>query len=274
MGGQYKQSYNNGLPGPQYNTAVIWNKGILMGKEKRLQTAGYQSVFPGPGTYYLPSNKGKGVIIAERYPDKSFENVPGPGTYNQSDKKTGPQYSLAGSRKDDRNGSSGPGPAGYDLGKSYSQVYNSKPGKSFGSRPVSTSNNYPTPGPDNYYIPKRKMDGLTMQGRYPDRVDNRSPGPAGYNQKWHTIQNQVDSQKPVHRSHPATVNFYPPSSGPGPGQYSPKKYKSPSVKIGKGKRNEPQYNNSPGPGQYYIPCMVADVPKYVYPDPDPRYKWV
>lgn len=91
------------------------------------------------------------------------------------------------------------------------------------------------------------MDGITMKGRYPENIHERSPGPAAYDQRWQTIQNMVDTQKLV--------------SSNGMGGYSAMGSFNPK-------------NTGPGPGHYYIPCTVADVPKYVLPNPDQRYKWV
>ena len=34
------------------------------------------------------------------------------------------------------------------------------------------------------------------------------------------------------------------------------------------------YSDTPGPGQYYIPVTVADVPRYVMPIQNEKYKWV
>ena len=117
-----------------------------------------------------------------------------------------------------------------------------------------------------------------MKGRYPDHLYEKSPGPAAYNQKWKTIQNLVDTQRPHTTESGNTgsgIYYYPKSGNPGPGAYySPSKISSIGTKFGKGKRTGPRDSENPGPGYYYIPCTVADVPKYIYPNPDPRWKWV
>lgn len=136
MGGNYRQPYNSELsPGPShYNTNNPWSKGILMGKEKRLQHAGEKSLMPGPGAYTLPKNKGKGVYMGAKYPEKQLFNTPGPGTYQSDGKKDGPCYTIGGIGMKGKYETLSPGPAAYDLIHSYQQIYNAKPGKSFGKK--------------------------------------------------------------------------------------------------------------------------------------------
>mmetsp|Transcript_2175 Transcript_2175/g.2506 ORF Transcript_2175/g.2506 Transcript_2175/m.2506 type:complete len:471 (-) Transcript_2175:40-1452(-) len=279
IGGPHRKPYNDQLsPGPQYNLDNPWNKGILMGKEKRLQYEGDESQKPGPGTYYLPQNKGKGVYMAGKYPPKGLENFPGPGAYDMNGKKAGPHYSIASVNGKEKYGTVSPGPAAYDLIQSYQQVYNAKPGKSFGKKVGTGGKGRDAPGPGTYYLPKNKSGGITMEGRYPDHMYEKSPGPAAYNQKWQTIQNLVDTGKGASMgggNNSSAINFYPKNGIPGPGTYySPSKLSASGTKFGTGVRTGMKGTENPGPGYYYIPCTVADVPKYVLPNPDQRYKWV
>jgi len=279
MGGHYRKPYNDELsPGPgDYELNSNWNKGVLMGKEKKLQTAGgYNSQYPGPGAYYLPEKKGKGVYMGEKFYDKEYTGTPGPGTYEHNKNREGPHYSMASTGAKGKYDSVGPGPGAYNYIQSYQQVYNAKHGKSFGHKTGYESKNMGVPGPGTYYLPQSKGKGITMKGRYPDNIYQRSPGPAAYDQNWKTIQAIVDTSKPNAGGTMSKSNgFYPSGSIPGPGSYySPSKLTHIGGKFGREIRGSDKKSENPGPGYYYIPCTVADVPKYVYPNPDPRYKWV
>ena len=51
---------------------------------------------------------------------------------------------------------------------------------------------------------------------------------------------------------------------PGPGMYEMLQIDSgQSNKFGKEKRNDNLKNDTPGPGQYRIPCSFRDVPRYI-----------
>jgi len=66
---------------------------------------------------------------------------------------------------------------------------------------------------------------------------------------------------------------------PGPGQYTGSnenvKQAAPKYGFGSSKRTDLKTDGSPGPGHYYIPVKVADVPDYNMPSrPMPEYKYV
>ena len=70
---------------------------------------------------------------------------------------------------------------------------------------------------------------------------------------------------------------------PGPGHYdniqsSDNLYCRPNYAFSKGDRNDssPQKGKgTPGPSHYRVPCYVADVPKYVLPNPPmPEFRYV
>ncbi|CAI2385732.1 unnamed protein product [Moneuplotes crassus] len=278
MGGNRNDPFGDEYPGPgDYDLRADWNRGILMGKDKRLEIpGGLRNQFPGPGTYYLPEYKGKGVYMGEKFYNKDFFITPGPGSYEHNQEKEGPHYSIAGMGLKGKYETVGPGPAAYDIVKSFKEVFNSKPGKSFGKKTGYKSKGSEGPGPGTYYLPKSKGQGITMKGRYPDHINDKSPGPAAYNQKWLTIQNLIEAQKAGSGGTMSkSRDFYHFDKSPGPGTYdSPSKLTNIGVKFGKEIRGSEKKSENPGPGYYYIPCTVADVPKYVYPNPDPRYKWV
>lgn len=227
-------NHKNSLPGPDYDVKFKWDKGIIMGREKRLQTAGAQSLMPGPGAYDFMSkfdSPGKGFHIGERYPEREKENVPGPGAYSYTDKHKGPSYSLSGARSLETKGTDMPGPGAYNVSKSYQTVYNSRPATTISGgrrdpKPIDM------PGPGNYYMPRPQTGGITMQGRYKTNEDSRSPGPAAYNQKFGTIQSVVDTNK---------------LSGAGGG--SSNSFNISPVKMG----GLLKMSGMPGPGYYNLP---------------------
>jgi hypothetical protein len=68
---------------------------------------------------------------------------------------------------------------------------------------------------------------------------------------------------------------------PGAGMYSVKSdfdligNKSQSgFKFGKEPKNKSLKNNTPAPGQYYIPCSLVNVPTYSHGKFDKTFKWV
>ena len=77
------------MPGPDYDVKQKWDKGVLIGRERRLQIAGQKSLAPGPGAYSHLSNfdsPTKGFYMGQRYPDRDKENFPGPGSYSYQSK--------------------------------------------------------------------------------------------------------------------------------------------------------------------------------------------
>ncbi len=51
---------------------------------------------------------------------------------------------------------------------------------------------------------------------------------------------------------------------PGPGKYSPEKLRtSNGFKFGQDDKNKPVKSDTPGPGQYHIPCSIVDIPRYM-----------
>lgn len=64
---------------------------------------------------------------------------------------------------------------------------------------------------------------------------------------------------------------------PGPGTYryyNPSLDKGPHVKIGSEMRGKNVVSDTPGPGAYRIPVKIIDVPRYLIPNPEEKYKFV
>ncbi len=63
---------------------------------------------------------------------------------------------------------------------------------------------------------------------------------------------------------------------PGPGKYDLKStFDNKGAKFG-GNKRDININNTttPGPGQYYLPCSIVDVPRYLGGRFEEKYKWV
>lgn len=55
--------------------------------------------------------------------------------------------------------------------------------------------------------------------------------------------------------------------------YDPKLGEGVSFKFDKSERPM-DHDNTPGPGHYYIPVKIADVPRYNLKEQNEQYKWV
>ena len=60
---------------------------------------------------------------------------------------------------------------------------------------------------------------------------------------------------------------------PGPGNYNLKLEQNNSIKFGTEKRDWKIKSDTPGPGQYYIPCSMVDVPRYTRGGSSFQEKW-
>ena len=122
------------------------------------------------------------------------------------------------------------------------------------------------PGPGMYNMSSRSTQGprYTLRGKYKLKTDNCSPGPGMYNNdtqkhlfrnpawKIGTSQRNDDLKRVVRDGYP------------GPGNYRPivKRKNSNNIKIGKEKRGFVLKKDTPGPGQYKIPCEFDNVNDY------------
>lgn len=142
-------------------------------------------------------------------------------------------------------------------------------------QPLSPTRN--TPGPGNYQIDSKLTNkgGYSMGGKLKDRKRDDNPGPGNYNPETNLSKTHNPNYK-IGTSPRGQSNKYQ-ESVPGPGNYqyyNPGLDKGPHVKIGSEKRGQQLKSDTPGPGQYYIPVKIVDVPRYLIPNPDERYKFV
>jgi hypothetical protein len=66
------------------------------------------------------------------------------------------------------------------------------------------------------------------------------------------------------------------STNPGPGNYDNQTLfnKKKGYQFAHDKRCKDDLSGTPGPGQYYLPCSVVDVPRYLGGTFEEKFKWV
>lgn len=241
---------------------------------------------PGPGQYaYLAKvgNEAPKYTLTPRRPDTSpavGKHSPGPGNYNPSDlfsKKSSPNYKIGSSTRKDLRKDMGPSPDAYNTNTLDSRK-KSSPAFGFGSsnrQPLSRSAF--SPGPGNYNVPSKLVEknGYYMGSRLNGRKKDEIPGPGNYNPEDKFSKTKSPDCK-IGSSPRGGSNKYK-DSIPGPGTYkfyNPALDKGPYVKIGSEQRSKKLKSETPGPGAYKIPVKIIDVPRYLIPNPDERYKFV
>lgn len=101
------------------------------------------------------------------------------------------------------------------------------------------------------------------------------PGPGNYNPDDKFSKTKSPDCK-IGSSPRGQSNKYK-DSIPGPGNYkyyNPALDKGPHVRIGTEPRGKQLKSDTPGPGAYKIPVKIVDVPRYLIPNPDERFKFV
>lgn len=183
----------SGAPGPgnyDLNKSVDSGKHFSFGNEKRNGLLSRSSRgIPGPGTYASQSFVGKdtqGRTMFGKAKTKIGNENPGPGTYSASNRRNGPAYSVAGNRTIDpvmREKARVPAPGNYNPNDSFTK--HSSPNVKFGKRPKTSSvRGDGAPGPGSYQL-KSTLDsrGVAIAHKNPEKIHEKSPGPAAYNPK-------------------------------------------------------------------------------------------
>ena len=286
------------VPGPgnyEYNADAInvKNPKFSFGKETRGKDQ--RPMTPGPGQYsykqYIGKEGPKITMSAKlgfdpRNGDQRY--VPGPGMYNNSQSyifnhNKAPAYRIGtAKRKGLYNNDSNPGPGQYAPDANTDFVRPKTPSWKIGTglRPDLNPVDKSVPGPGNYNIsqglgkgPKYSMVGKGNSGNY----KNGNPGPGQYSSSMYNkthypawkigTGNRDDNLKRIIRE-----------GVPGPGMYDYSKdaSKGPKFKFGTEKRGFVQKNDTPGPGQYHIPCTIVDVNDYTREQGnfDPKFRYI
>lgn len=133
----------------------------------------------------------------------------------------------------------------------------------------------PTPGPSDYAVLKEKggphfsLVGKNNYNSYKDKV----PGPGEY-------QTERIKEEPLWKYKFGASKREQKKSKekqPGPSEYDPKvKIETAKFSFGKEIKFLNKLQEKPGPGHYYIPCSIVELPKFVRVkgDFDPQYKVV
>ena len=273
------------VPGPgnyEYNADILHEKHpkFSFGKETRGDSKGYKT--PGPGQYEYKNYIGKegpkitmSAKFNSRFQEGDRRYVPGPGQYDETNtnkyKNKNPSYRIGtAKRRGLYNSVDNPGPGQYAPDKYTNTVRTKTPSWKIGTgkRPDLNPGDKSTPGVGNYNISKNIGTGgpkytIVGKGNAGD-LGNKNPGPGQYensnaiyrkNPSWKIGTSQRDDElKRVKRE-----------GVPGPGNYEfddRTKYNAPKYKFGSEKRGNIQKSDTPGPGQYRIPCSFDDINDY------------
>ncbi|OMJ81406.1 hypothetical protein SteCoe_18142 [Stentor coeruleus] len=260
-GSRTERPNSDSLPGPGTYNSDAKTIGPSWGFGSQARSNSSKVNVPGPGSY---SNTDliskKGFTITGR-PQSSIQNSnPGPGSYNPSDSinKT-PGWSLGKSSRGSLSSNTKeiPGPGAYSP-----QVTIGKSASVFGSSARKPINNiFETPGPGEYNIVnKTNAPAFTMRPKTASNKKNLNPGPGEYNPslscselKW-TIGKE---QKGLNFSIEKGVFV------PGPGHYDVnKQVEGPKWGFGSEKKNKDIKNPNPGPGSYTDYPSIGNLPGY------------
>lgn len=241
---------------------------------------------PGPGQYGFGNKMGEAApkyTLTPRRPDTTpavGRSSPGPGNYNPDDrfsKNKSPNFKFGSSTRRNNRKDMGPSPDSYSVGGLDSRK-KSSPSFGFGSskRPALSQTGF-TPGPGNYnHQPKIvEKNAYYMGSKLKNREKDTVPGPGNYNPD----EKYNKTKSPDYRfgSSPKGTGNKQKELVPGPGSYkyyNPALDKGPHVKIGSEIRGKDLKSDTPGPGAYRIPVKIIDVPRYLIPNPEEKYKFV
>ena len=287
------------VPGPgnyEYNADILHEKHpkFSFGKEIRGDSKGYKT--PGPGQYEYKNYIGKEgpkITMSAKFNSRLQEGdrryVPGPGQYDETNtnkyKNKNPSYRIGtAKRRGLYNSLDNPGPGQYAPDKYTNNVRPKTPSWKIGTgkRPDLNPGDKSTPGVGNYNISKNIGSGgpkysMVGKGNAGD-LGNKNPGPGQYensnaiyrkNPSWKIGTSQRDDElKRVKRE-----------GVPGPGNYEcddKTKINAPKYKFGSEKRGYVKKSDTPGPGQYRIPCSFDDINDYTREQGifDPKFRYV
>ena len=264
-------------PGPKYETMGKFGSEapkFSFGKEQRGTLS--RATTPGPGKYKIRKSFGadaRKITISPYGRDQyKYNSFPGPGAYRPNSntvKRRYPTYKIGSAKRRQlyESDPNFPSPTTYNPNPMANSTRPGSPSWRIGTgkRPK-LYNTSIAPGPGMYNMSSRSTQGprYTLRGKYKLKTDNCSPGPGMYNNdtqkhlfrnpawKIGTSQRNDDLKRVVRDGYP------------GPGNYRPivKRKNSNNIKIGKEKRSFVLKKDTPGPGQYKIPCEFDNVNDY------------
>ena len=273
------------VPGPgnyEYQADILHEKNpkFSFGKGLRSDFKAYKT--PGPGQYeykkYVGNEGPRITMSAKLYSSQNIgdrKNVPGPGQYNSTNtnnyRNRFPAYRIGtAQRRGLYNSINYPGPGQYGPDNCINVVRPKTPAWKIGTeqRPELNQGDRSTPGVGNYNIAKGLGNGpkYSMLGRgNPNNIRNINPGPGQYNDTFDITKTKNPSWKIGTSVRDDGLKRIKREGLPGPGMYEfydITKNKAPIYGFGTEKRGERKKNDTPGPGQYRIPCSFDDVNEY------------
>ena len=273
------------VPGPgnyEYNADVLHEKHpkFSFGKEKRGESATYKT--PGPGQYeykkYIGKEGPRITMSAKLGPNigqGDTRYVPGPGQYDETNtnkyRNKTPAYKIGTAKRTGLyNSLDNPGPGQYGPDNCTNVVRPKTPAWKIGTgkRQDLHQGDKSTPGVGNYNISKGIGGGpkYTIVGKgNPLGIGNKNPGPGQYNDMYGVIKTKNPSWKIGTSQRDDDLKRVKWEGVPGPGTYEyydKTKVKSPNYRFGTEKRGEVKKSDTPGPGQYRIPCSFDDINDY------------
>ena len=286
------------VPGPgnyEYNADAINVKNPKFSFGKEIRGNDRRPMTPGPGQYsykQFVGKEGPKITMSAKlgFDPRNYDNrfVPGPGMYNNSQSynfnhRKAPAYRIGtAKRRGLYNSIENPGPGQYSA--TNTNYYRPKTPSwkiGTGNRPDLNPADKSVPGPGNYNVSR----GLGLGPKYsivgkgnPGNLKNGVPGPGQYsstmynktnNPAWKIgTGNRDDDLKRVLRE-----------GVPGPGNYDfvgKNYYSAPKYGFGTEKRGYVRKSDTPGPGQYHIPCAIVDVNDYTREQGkfDPHFRYI
>lgn len=247
---------------------------------------------PGPGQYQFKEFIGKEapkISMSSKFKQEANDArfIPGPGQYDgtcSANKMKAPAYKIGTAQ---RLGSSkfteaNPGPGQYGPDNCTNNVRPKTPSWVIGTglRPPINPGESSIPGPGNYNIganlgfgPKFTMVGKNLYGT---GNQNGVPGPGQYNENKATLLKNP-SWKIGTSTRDDNFKKIIKENVPGPGMYDDQGgKKGPKYCFGSEKRGMSAKSDTPGPGQYRIPCAIVDVNDYIRGQGqfDPNFRYI
>ena len=273
------------VPGPgnyEYNADALHEKHpkFSFGKEKRGESASYKT--PGPGQYEYKKfigNEGPKITMSAKLGSNLGQGdtryVPGPGQYDETNtnkyRNKTPSYRIGTAKRQGLyNSVDNPGPGQYGPDNCTNMVRPKTPAWKIGTgkRQDLHPGDKSTPGVGNYNISKGIGGGpkYSIVGKgNPLGVGNKNPGPGQYDDMYGVVKTKNPSWKIGTSQRDDDLKRVKREGVPGPGMYEyydKTKVKAPNYRFGTEKRGFVQKSDTPGPGQYRIPCSFDDINDY------------
>ena len=283
------------VPGPgnyEYNADAINVKNPKFSFGKELRGDNRRPNTPGPGQYSYKQfigKEGPRITMSAKLGNTASDSkyYPGPGMYNNSQSYNfnhtkAPAYRIGtAKRRGLYNTDGNPGPGQYS--STNPNFYRPKtPSWKIGTgmRPDLNPVDKSVPGPGNYNVSKGLGNGpkYTIVGKGNiGSIKNGSPGPGQYNETMYD-KTKNPAWKIGTGSRDDNLKRVIREGVPGPGMYDyigKNKSMGPKYGFGTEKRGYVKKSDTPGPGQYHIPCAIVDVNDYTREqgkfNPDFRY---